>query len=133
METKDRITNNRAVPMETVWRNAYKSACVEIGMLKSEIEELKDTLAMRDRAIKDFKKWQEKARRNTIDFWKSEAMKLAKDVPEQEEVQAIFNFLGRRQMFLKRIHKLESAYRKMQSEAEIMKKIKERRQQQQKQ
>lgn len=130
---KDRVTNNRAVPMETVWRNAYKSACVEIGMLKSEIEELKDTLARRDKAINDFKKWQEKVRRNTIDFWKSEAMKLADDVPEQEEVQSIFQFLERRQAFLKRIHRLESAYRKMASEAEIMKKIKERRLQQQKQ
>lgn len=118
--------HNKNVPSETVWRNAYQNAQVEIGKLKSEIDELKYMLAQKEKAIAEFKKWQKNAMQKGIEFLITEADKYAYNFPQREEVQAAFDFLEKREAFLKRIHRLENAYEKANMAAQIYAKIKER-------
>ena len=116
---------NKNVPSETVWRNAYRNAQVEIGELKSEIDELKYMLSQKEKAIVEFKKWQKNAMQKGIEFLMSEADKYAYCFPQREEVQAAFDFLKKREAFLKRIQRLENAYEKANQAAQIYAKIKE--------
>lgn len=125
MEKKMKM-RNKNVPSEAVWRNAYQNAQIEIGMLKSEIDELKYKLERKERAISDFKLWQKNAIKKGIEFLISEASKYADNFPPQEEVQAAFDFLEKREAFLKRIHRLENAYKKANLAAKIYNEIKEK-------
>ena len=107
------IYNNKDVPPETIIR--YLSR--EKGELKSEIDELKYTIAQknkelkqRDKAIADFKKWQARVAEYHWRYWLAEALKLTDELPDAEVLFEMKRVLNQYDKFNKYFQKAQSAY-----------------------
>lgn len=78
---------NKDVPIETI----LKHVLVENGKLKSEIQYLENELAIRNRQIKAFKKWQAEYTQKSYQYWLDYAQGLAYEnkIPiDQERIKA---------------------------------------------
>jgi len=119
-------TTNTSVPAETVWRNAYNNALVTIDRLNCEVASLKAQLEIKNKAITDFKAWQKKTLKKGWKGIVSEAVNLLDNFPRKEEVQPLFDFLAKRESFLKRVNRLEFEYQKVLDKARKAEAAKER-------
>lgn len=118
------IYNNKDVPSETVIR--YLSR--EKGELKSEIDELKYTIAqknkeikLKDKAIADFKKWQSKVAEYHWQYWLTEALRFANDLPDEEVLFEMKRVLGQYDKFDKYYKKTIAAYKNVKTFSENLK------------
>ena len=90
MSNKHQVLQNPDVPAEAI----VKQLLVENGQLKSEIQYLENELANKNRAIKEFKKWQRDITQRTIEQWLKEATNLEEPLLSKEAYERIKSFMG---------------------------------------
>ena len=108
------LTNE--VPPETVIRHM----AIERGKLLAEIDELKDQLARKDKAIEAFKKWQSRVADYKWHYWLNEGVKLMEEPPDKAMLNALKNLLGCHRIFHEWEKKVTTAwqqYKKAQERA----------------
>lgn len=103
---------NKEVPSETIWRNAYKNAQIEIGKLKSENDELRYKLNQKEKAIREFKKWQGRVATYKWRYWLTEGLKLADEQPDKETYNAIVDYFSGMESYTRKLNHLKNSYRK---------------------
>lgn len=112
---------NKEVPSETIWRNAYKNAQIEIGKLKSENDELKYKLEQKEKAIKEFKKWQGKVATYKWKYWLTEGLKLADEQPDKETYNAIVDYFSGIESYTRKLNRLKRSLNKIITALNILK------------
>lgn len=95
------------VPPETVIRHMAE----ERGKLLVEIDELRDEVARKDRAIASFKRWQSKVAEYKWNYWLSEGVRLMETPPDKAMLTCLQNLLGRHRIFADWERKVTNAWR----------------------
>lgn len=110
---------NEDVPAEAILRQVL----IENGKLKSEIDELKDTLARRDAAIAAFKKWQGKMATYKWQYWFHEGLKLADEKPDDSVLVKMRSLFTLSDYYNRQVKRFESAYERLCEQQEIVQQL----------
>lgn len=103
------------VPPETIIRRLS----IENGKLKSEIDELKDKLERKDKAIAAFKKWQSKVAEYKWQYWLQEGILLMDTPPDNSILKKLFKLLEYNRIFnnwVKRVDNVLHDYEKVKNQ-----------------
>lgn len=112
---------NKDVPIQTAQRYRIRELEVEVGKLKSEVQYLESELALKNKAIKDFKKWQGRVASYNYKYWLTEGYKLIEELIDEQLHHDMLKFLCSLERYNKYKNKIVNLYTAIYKNAEKVK------------
>lgn len=115
---------NKDVPPEAIARQLIKEnkqLKVEINILKDEINNLKNIIHWKDKAISDFKVWQSKVALYKYKYWLAEGLKFINEGVDLQQIETLRRFFGQHTVYSRWLKKCTNAMESMIKEGNKMK------------
>lgn len=107
---------NKDVPPEAISRQLIKEnkqLKVEINILKDEINNLKNIIYWKDKAISEFKVWQSKVALYKYKYWLAEGLKFVNEGVDLQQIETLRRFFGQHTVYLRWLQKCTNAMESM--------------------